>query len=215
VVSRDGTGEADLILTGLSGRDYPVEERILKPILNDLSIEKLSSLFVINADYDALDDIIRLAHLYKPGTLYVYQTLGPGFSDVLARDSSGNSMPSVRYFKEISDSTSDFGYSTDAHGLWLRWQGSTLIFSDRFRTHHFSQLSEAESPVLVLGEPWKPAATDWIRLRESGCRLVICSKVEQYFEDKTPDSDNTPDKVLPEFIVDLSRAGCFHLSLSR
>jgi len=215
VVSRDGTGEADLILTGLSGRKYPVEERILKPMLNDLSIEKLSSLFVINAEYDALDDIIRLAHLYRPDTLYVYQTLGPGFSDVLARDTSGNSMPVVRYFKENSDSVSDFGYSTDAHGLWLRREGSTLIFSNRFRTHHFLQLSEADSPVLVLGESWKPAAADWIRLRESGYSLVICSRVEQYFEEKTPDSDNTPDKVLPEFVVDLSRVGCFHLPLSR
>jgi len=215
VVSRDGTGEADLILTGLSGKNYPMEERILQPLLNDLSITKLSSLFVLDANYGALDDIIRLAHLYRPSTLYIHQALGSGFSDVLARDSSGISAPAVSYFRETTGSIPDSGYYADDHGLWLCRPGSVLLFSSRIRARHFSTLPVPESPVLVLGELWRPSATDWILLRESGYRFIICSRVEQYFEEIAPDSDNTPDKVLPGFIVDLSRAGSFRLPLSK
>ncbi len=77
----------DIVLTGIESRDYPIDERILEPLLKQRSISKLGRIIVFGAGFDALDDIIRLAQQFDADSVLLPGELIPSFRDASRAES--------------------------------------------------------------------------------------------------------------------------------
>ena len=74
---------ADLILTNLIRRTYPIDERILAPALTRVGVSKLGRVVVLEADHGALDDLLRVTRTYHADSFLVAPELQNAVADVL------------------------------------------------------------------------------------------------------------------------------------
>jgi len=206
----DGT---DLILHGLSGVTYALDEKVFQPLLADLKLESLDRIFLLSTDYDAVDDVIRLAGKFDAGPVYVHRRAAAMFADVLARKGGAGTPLDVRYFGSSGDGPPEPGYLADDRGFWLHARGAHMLFADGLNDTHSTPLPDTLRAILVLGRSWSPTVGEWVTLRELGYSLIVCSRVAQYPDDTDDPSDFNPDRVLPEFIYVLKERGSLRIPL--
>lgn len=208
------TTKPDLVITGLSRQSYPLDERVFQPMLRRYGTEKLSHLIFLNADYSALQDILRLSAMLGVDTVYAGRDLAASVSDT--RNGMGDSKPQapVILFGGQTTALDQSGYSLSQDRMTLRLNGRQLDIVDQVRFE--SLLSSAVPPgsTLVIGSQWHPSADDWIRLTQAGYERIVCAKIEQPREAAWPDAELSLD-ALPDYLYDLSRSGPMTLRLGR
>jgi ComEC/Rec2-related protein len=215
LVQADRSTGADLIITRLSRKAYPIDERVLEPMLRRHGVAGLNRLFVLAADYDAVDDILRLAHNWSVDSLFVARRLASSVADLRA------GADSARYHGEV---VCFGGHSLGAvaHSYELEEGAIRLSLSPSFRADIVDHLAtemfessplEAEA-VLIVGRRWSPSAHDWIQLYRAGYDRIVCAEFEQPIMSSWPDLELEPDAIPPDFVTDLSRSGPFRISLS-
>ncbi len=77
-----GMSLIDLVITELHDTEYPSEERIISPILKRFGVERLRHLVVLAADHGAVDDLMRLASVWKADSLLYPELLTGIFGDL-------------------------------------------------------------------------------------------------------------------------------------
>jgi ComEC/Rec2-related protein len=212
VVDQSAKGEADLIVSSTSVRIDNLDTRLLQPVLDMNRVKRLRYLFVMSSPYDNIDDLLRLARQYRCSTVYVAATHRASFEDFLTYYSDLASV-SIVYFGGRDSLETPLGYSLSESRIVLRSQHRIFLFSGSSTDNEMPNLPVSSDPTLVLTARWMPGPDDWIRIRERGFALVVCSRIEQIRSDS---NEETPadqvDLVLPEFLIDLRRTGPFHLS---
>jgi ComEC/Rec2-related protein len=212
----DGRSDpVDLVLTGLAGRSYPLDEKVFKPLISDLSRSGLRRLFILSGDYDAIDDILRVGRTFEAETVYAHPSLEASIRDVVSRDTCDEVELSIRYMHLCDCDDLDSGYCRDTRGLWLGNAGSRLLFTDQIRISHFTLPVGPGNPIIICGERWTASAADWIRLEVMGYSAIICSEIAQLREEAWMESDRDPDAALPAFIWDLNKRGPLRLCLDK
>ncbi len=205
---------ADCILTGLVGKEYPVDQRVLLPILSERKVTDLGRLFVLSVSYDAVDELFNLSERLRVDTLYIRSELRPMIEDALAADSTRREQTlSVCYFGDRSESTQHAGYYLSNSAIRLHTAGRDFQFVSKIGSHEFPPV-EGRGAVMVIGGPWQPSATDWLDARKAGYDLVVCSRIIQYHPPNIDRNDPYPDRVAPDYVYDLDRRGNLTLPYS-
>jgi len=214
IVWTGNTTKPDLIITGLSRQSYPLDERVLQPMLHRHGSEKLSRLILLNADYSALKDILRLSATLGVDTVYAGRDLAASIGDIRKGMGDSTLQAPVRFFGGQSTALEQSGYSLSQDRITWRLNGTQFDIVDQVRFN--SLMSSAVQPggTLVIGVQWYPSADDWIRLSQAGYERIICAKIEQPSESPWPDAELGLD-ALPDYLYDLSRSGPVTIRLSQ
>lgn len=208
VLIRSGDIErADLVITGLSRRDYPLDERILDPWLEQLGVRRLKGVFIMSADYVALDDIIRFISKHRASALYVNRDLASSVADALASAEDSAPLLELTFFGEAQQRPTTTGIWASADRISVRLDNARVDIIRRAGAIPSDSVSRGELAVLVIGSTWRPTADDWIRLHRSGYRQIVCAKLEQPGDSVWPDTELNPDGYPPDYVRDLFHDG--------
>jgi ComEC/Rec2-related protein len=213
VVSPSSEGGADLVIANLDRRDYEIDDVIIAPLLDRLGIDKLRSLLVLDADYGALDDIVRLAVDQEADCLGIDPSLVNS-----ARDAAVGLVPSlpesrIRALNPSGQAPSRPGYYPSRLGLRVVLGGRQLFFAGRTGLDPDS-LPASETPVvLVVGGGLMTSPADLARLKDKGYSPIICSKVTVGGVGGMIPSEQASQPALPDFVYDLNRLGDLGLGL--
>lgn len=214
LIRTGGLSEADLIITGMIERKYPVEEKILTPVFEKARLDKIKRLFILTADFKAIDDILRLAELFRVEKIYAAAYLKASLTDILAR---GNfHFPEafdISFFSPAVEPKTFPGYYADEKGFWLILEHSRVLFTNRVTEAVFAPNEDKHQSILVIGECWSPSENDWASLSGAGYGIIICSKIEPPFHLTSGFTASYHDRSRPDFLYDLERQGPLYLSL--
>ncbi len=215
IVKRAEGSEADLILTGLRGRSYPIDERIIKPCLVELGAVRLRSVFVLSAEFSAIDDVLRLTQSCSECRLYVDRRYERSFKDVMALDTTYCSGLSFFTFGAATIEYDRGGayYCPSRSGLLLSANGSNILFCDQIRPEHLGADRAHSETVLVIGQTWQSTVEDLVYIGRLGFGRIVCSKIVQPRSYEEPSAGDWPARGLPVNVCDLSRRGRLRLKL--
>ena len=214
IVWQSNSDEPDFIITGLSKQSYPLDERVLQPLLNRYGIERLSRLITLSADYDALEDLLRLSKKFAVDTLYAGAELRASIEDIVGSRGDSTLQTPILFFGDKPSAADQDGLFLGQDLITLRRGEVQLDIVDRPKLEFLALSSLPEGSTLVIGRDWHPSAEDWIHLRQAGYGKIICSEIEQPNLSLWPDTELGLD-ALPDFLHDLSRAGSVNFSLER
>lgn len=207
--------EADLIITGIIERKYSVEEKILTPVFEKARLDKIKRLFILTADFKAIDDILRLAEIFRVEKVYAAAYLKASMSDILARgDFNFPEAFDISYFSPSMEPKTFPGYYADEKGFWLILEHHRVLFTGQVTKAVFTPAEDKRESIVVIGESWSPSENDWVSLAGAGYGIIICSKIEPPFQLKSKFIASYHDRNRPDFIYDLESQGPLYLSLS-
>ncbi len=213
LVSTPGNPEGDLVLAGLASKEYPVDERILSPMLEGQGIKSLRRMFVLSTSYPAIDDILRLARQYHTDSLIIARDFEPSVVDVLGSSGRSDAFQIV-YYQGRTQRDSGQGFSVSEDGLLVKVRDRRILITDRLRAANLRTEGDRGEMVLVIGEPWHANARDWIAVKSAGYSRLVCSKIELYRSSELDRAEMQPDLVRPGYLHDLGESGSVRLHLS-
>ncbi len=213
IVRHSALARPDLVLTGLTAREYAIDERILVPLLNERGVDALGAVFLQSADFDALDDLIRTCYAFQTRSLYVPEELEASLTDVRSDPILADVALDVNFFSGPDPGSGQSGYNLSTDLVRVNYGHNRIDIVSRLSSKNFYQADDRTPAVLIVGSKWNPAATDWIRLHRVGYRRIICSRVEQTESTLWPDRELDPDNVPPDYLVDLFHDGFVRLNL--
>ena len=199
-------GEGDVIINGIQGKTYQIDEKIMIPQLQKEEVLKIRKLFLLKSDFNALDDIIRLSQLYNVDTIYLTSNLIHSFSDQVVNLDAGISKSNIIELNETHRFNLKQGYSYFESKLIFNFQESRIFFLESLQT----QAVEEQKQMLDIYYITNYVADfDSLHLVQTGVRKIICSKVEQ------PNSDETDEKseISTNILVDLYKVREFQIHL--
>lgn len=213
-VKQAGADEGDVILTGLAGRDYEIEDRIIVPILEGLKIQRINSLFVISADFDAIDDLLRLAEAYGVETIYVAAALQKSFTDVSQINFSGKVTAKIVPYPQNIPNPKEPGYYPSRLGVLANFGSAAVVLTDRIKPDHLTFVPPHERQILVVGGRLDADSSSWHTLRSAGYTQIVCSKAKQPISPLLGHTGSQPSVTVPGFVYDLGRLGALKLEVS-
>ena len=169
---------ADLVVTDLIGREYLLDEKIIDPLLQQLGIERLTSIFVLSCQYDAIDDLLRTADRYNATSLYVRRSSRHSFADVMAMSPCSVGVDLVP-FGRLTEEPVRPGYYLSGDELVAVFDSSTVIFASGWTDRSLTLPRNPEHILAVVGG--KPPVGSVSNDLFGGVRFshVICSGIEQ------------------------------------
>jgi competence protein ComEC len=212
VVRAPASSEGDIIIAGLAGKDYQIEDRIFQPVLDGLQIKKVHSLMVTTADYDAVDDIIRLGENYGVEIVYVADKLRRSFNDVTRISFSGRInariVPYSQFWEPLKEG---IGYYPFESGVAVNFDSVLVVFADTISSSFFDWCRPDRQAVLVINQPTAVDSSLQQLLLSKGFFRVVCSKVKQERGSSAKFAETTqPGR---DFIFDLSVYGALRLEI--
>jgi hypothetical protein len=212
-VTNQSNSEVDLVITGIRKKPYPIDERILEPWLERRGITEVNRVFLLTADYDAIDDILRVAADIRCSRLLVPPRLRPSIHDQLNSMVIDSGELNIDYFRDGDVPSGSTGYCWQYGGLCLKTPDSRLLFMDRMKADLMSDSSFAGEDYIAIGQKWAGSANDWMELHDLGYDRIICSEFEQAAGTAYFDPSLEPDDVPPDYCHDLSADGNLVLRL--
>ncbi len=203
----------DLVLTGLQDSEYQVDAAIFGPWLSAKGVDSLHTIFVLTAEYGAIDDCLRLAAVYRVDTVSFSSQLRHSVSDVILTDSSLTAVSDhLCYFSTQSDQMPDGdGCYAGKSGVLVWLEGSAVLLTDRLRECHLDQAPAPGTTALVVGRKWRPTPSEWSDFYDRGYAGIVCSKIEPHIVSDSYERDIAPGNVLPDYLYDLNRLGDIRL----
>jgi len=193
--------EADIVITGMKGKKYDVDEKIIIPFLQKNEIKKIKKLIILKSDFSAIDDILRLSENYATQKIYLPQSLKNSFEDQIQNLSFDSLQHNLIVMHPQQSRQEEEGYRYDSLGFSLVFSGYQVLFVDKVLPIHLKRLSSEYKHMLVIGSNWNVSTNDYLLMKELGYQKVICSKIAQ--------SDKSLDETIFEksthFIVDLQK----------
>jgi ComEC/Rec2-related protein len=201
-----GSSSVDLIVLGAQARRYPLDERILAPALKAVGAERLGWLIVCDADYAALDDLLRLATRFEADSVGVAEHLHKACLDHILREETPFEVARLVPF-------GDSGVMV-GHGVWLAADNClvedpplVIEYSFDSRTKSTRAVPSEYSLVRIASDPAGLSLFETSEWLEEGVDMVVCAKLEQ------PSSSGRPDWVQGERLWDLRRQGTLRIRI--
>lgn len=206
---------ADLVLSDVESKEYPIDERILTPALTGEKIDRLHRLFVMNCGYGVIDDLLRLAERFAIDTVWIAPSLQASFAE--------HYPDSILTTPVVPLSNSATPRSPDSIGI--SYSGASLnISTDRFRifitddvsiipAHQpYSARDTAGTDVLLLT---RTASTEVAaHLHRRPWDWIVCATIAQPSDESHRDFHLHPDAAKPDDIVDLKAVGVCRIPLT-
>jgi competence protein ComEC len=208
-------GEVDLVVSGCRSGMYSISDNIIGPWLDRHDCEQVKRLFLLQADYNCFPDMLSLASELKAQTVYVSEAQRAVMADHIARLENPPNWEWLVLPIKTSFSASP-GISLTNLGLVVRSEQGTILVSDiipRLLVDKIAPLkNNAGKLSLVYNGRWKPSPDDWKGLDTLGFDLVVCSDIAQQLPEEVDMTDLSPDRILPDYIVNLRRTGPIQLN---
>ncbi len=150
LIFHSGAREGDLVLTGLTHKDYDLDDRIIDPLLAGYDIDKLNSLFVTCVDYDAIDDVLRLAQAYAVTAVYVPGGLQASVKEVIQNGTFDLDEDRIVVYGPTPARHQGWGYYPSRLGVLLEMERTGLLFSDRIGPEHANFACRYDGPSLLV-----------------------------------------------------------------
>jgi competence protein ComEC len=150
VVKQAGSNNGDLIITGLIGTDYEIDDRIIVPVLEGLEISRVNSLFVVSSDFDAIDDLVRLAERYRVETIYIASSLKKSFADVVHAICTEGETGRVVSFPRSLSASGKQGYYPSRLGVLANFGSTVVLFTDRMESQQLTLIPRKEQQSLIF-----------------------------------------------------------------
>ncbi|UCD62783.1 MAG: ComEC/Rec2 family competence protein [Candidatus Zixiibacteriota bacterium] len=205
-VHHPGRDRTDLVITDIASRPYPVDSRVLDPCLTGLGVGDLDAVFVLAAQFNAIDDLLRLFRERSARHLYIDHRLKSSFGDVIAQtgmDTAG--LPVATFGGQPADSPpSRWYYAAGSDGLVLHLDRTNLLFCSCLDPDR--AVSSVPADIVVTGSLWRVPPGELAALSSLGVRQIFCSK----FAHPTQPTDfdaRTSGQAVPPAIHDLSLLG--------
>ena len=213
IVRTNDQARPDLIITGLTKRDYAVDEKIIIPLLHERDVDALNGVFVLSADFDVLDDLLRVCRAFQARSLYVPKKMSPSLIDAWNDADLADIILDINYFTGQNTGIDRPGYDLSDDMIRVTFAHTRVDVVNQLSSSHFQPVADTSSALLIIGSRWTPAAHDWIRLHQIGYHQIICARFEQPESDLWPDSELDPDNAPPDYLIDLYRTGYARLKL--
>lgn len=211
IIRQEGQPHGDLVITGMMGRDYPIDDRILIPMLERLEVKTLRSIFVISADYSAIDDLIRTADKLTASRIVVPKHLEQSFGD------AGRTLPGgtrIEVSPEFPVRPIKEGFYPYESGLIWITPDSPMLFVDRLDSGSVATAAEAGVHYLVVGHRLDEADNLWPGAVLPRLKSVVARSARQQGADRTHPA-RVPFGADSVFIIELDQEGARHLSFPR
>lgn len=197
------SGQADLVVIGMKGSSYPMDERILAPMFQFSGIKKLRNIFVLNIQFDAVDDLLRLAKQFDVESIYVDKSQLALFGDVAATDPTWLAQTALIQYAVNPSAISGPGFYPFENNLLVRGENSRIWFSSDFIEDLKNIPESGKRGTIVTSAKIDLSPIDRDRLLAVGIDRIVCAENKQRGLSERP---NRPDIAVIE-IIDLSSQG--------
>ena len=215
VLKRPNSAAADMIITGVPGRSYQIDEKILAPALVALEVDKINNLVILSAEFWAIDDLLRLASKYEVEHLYVRADNKAAFTDVAGSMGVPFDSLSTVYFSgpiKFAEPLRD-GWRVGGDGAELTVGSVRIMFVDYPDQRVLERLRPRPPDVLVVGRSIDRLAPIYDQLRQAGASYLIAAGVSGSAVRERLDGALRTTSVNPDYFIDLSRMGGTRLQL--
>ncbi|MFQ6008717.1 MAG: ComEC/Rec2 family competence protein, partial [Candidatus Zixiibacteriota bacterium] len=212
-VKQADANQGDIIFTGLAGKDYQIEDRVITPILEGLKIRKLNSIFAISADFDAVDDIIRLSEIYQAKTIHIPMGLQKSFSDVSHINFSKKLMTQIIPSPNKAASPQEPGYYPSRWGVMVNFDSAMVVITHSINPDVLALKPSLKRAVLVVGDQLEADPSTYQLLRKAGYELAVCSRIRQTRTSLYSQAESQLAAVAPSFFYGLSDNGALKLEI--
>ncbi len=212
VIKPNESSQADMIITSLRSKEYPIDEYILVPLLRQLKINTLENIFLLSAEYDAVDDVLRLAKKMSASRFVIPAGLENSVQDII-RFSLNSVFPvDITIAGKSPADTRKIGYYPFEGGIVVNLGKEVFTVVNRLTPKVREYSSDGQSSILVVGYPVKQGNIDWDLLSEDRYPKIICSKIIHSTSKKLPSALSITDTI-PKYVTDLTQAGSFYLQI--
>lgn len=170
---------ADLVITGIKGKTYPIEERIIEPLLQSVAVNRIDRIIVLSAAYDGIDDILRLADRYDTPVLYVAADIENSFRDAVRFSGRLPSVLQVTSFADRKAEVRGRGYYPFGENLLILFDQLSLLLISGSRPPSPDSLSAFNDVIYIFGQETDPDHLTKLYSHPVSYLSVICSKISQ------------------------------------
>ncbi len=171
--------EVDLIINGIKGKSYLIDEKIIIPKLESRKIKKIDKLIVLKSDYSAIDDLLRIAERYEVNSIYLPKSLQNSFIDKIKNTVEGLLAIKLEVLQELESEDFDIGYSLYENSFSLKTTGYEITFVDKISQKNLQPFNDKLKRILIIGSSWNISLHDYLTLKDLQYEKVICSKIAQ------------------------------------
>jgi len=214
VRSQSGSRSGDLILLGVSAREYSISERILSPWLARLGVDTIDKCLILGAEYRSLGDIFSLHDRVPTAEFHIPQSLRQSATDVLSHAGRSDLASRAQYFGAADAPVGEQpGYYVGPNGLRLLTPSGTVWFAHDLSAVQAGQGGVVSPVFAVLGEKIRDLQIG-DGLRRKGIRGIICASIEQSSGRNAPVPVDSLLVNRPDFWIDLRATGEVVIGLS-
>ena len=193
----------DLIISGLTRKPYPIDERIFSSAFDELGVEGLGQVFVMSSEYGAIDDIYRLCLSYQANSVIVDARIEKSFADI-SRTLFGNfSTIKIESFSAENSDKSLPGYYPSKNLIKLELDNSSILIANQDILSGKNKVSLAKPSLVIYCGRSKTARSKIEEILESQSNLeqLVCSRIEQ------KEAGSLPDEKYKKIVTDIGLTG--------
>jgi competence protein ComEC len=199
----DYTQNSNMIITGINNRDYKIDEKIIIPKLDELEVKNITRLFVLSADYSAIDDLIRLILIYKVDSVYLDDRIINSFKDYI-KYNSDNEFINLISLNTFSDKISQPGiYSIKSGIRVILNKDKDIVFLDKLTTGELKRKTGRNSSYMVIGQSWNVRWPELFDLYHNGFDKIITKGINSDKVLQTEEQQSLISELAESIVVDI------------
>ena len=177
-------------------------------MLDELEIETIGKIIALTADYDGIDDLLRLSSRYRSRQIIVPKQCSAALREVCDRMDSLNLTAEITVFANQYPPAGHGRrcYRPGEAGVWVEVDNMEVLICHKLLPNNRLPQKCGSRRMLVIGQPWNVTEDVLLELGSAGFQSLFCSKLEQRIA--WPAADNPLVEV-----QDLNAAGTLSLDL--
>ncbi|MFZ5980555.1 MAG: ComEC/Rec2 family competence protein [Candidatus Zixiibacteriota bacterium] len=214
VLQKTDRAGGTLLVTDLHARTYPLDEKILNPFLAEAGLGYLEQMVVLTLDYQAIDDLLRTALVYRTRYVYINQFLNASFADVIAERFGDRELPfELVEFGTADDEKGCLGIYPDRDLIRLVTEDRRIILVNDPGSIPVACPRDSRNNWLIIGRKWRPTKSDLMEMYRRGFTRLICSKIEPFELEKDTTFRQVADSLPADYLYDIHSRGPVRLPL--
>ena len=199
----------DLIISGLTRKPYPIDERIFSSAFDELGVEGLGRVFVMSAEYGAIDDIYRLCLSYGAKSVIVDTRLKKSFSDISRTLFVNYRTIKIESFTAEKSKKSRPGYYPSKNLIELEFYNSSILIANQNILSAENEVNLTKPSLVIYTGRSKIARSEIEEIigSQSNLAQLVCSRIEQ------KGAGSLPDAEYQKIVTDIGQTGGCRIKL--
>jgi len=190
IVKKSGCMAADLIISGLRDRDYPIDDRIIKPLLENMNIEKLNSVLILSAEYGSLKDLVNLFNTFGVESIYIPGRLEKSLSDIIYQINLHEHVQRVKILPDKPIDVISDGFFPFDNGLIASFGDERVLFTLSLDSKCVDLIRQNSISTLVISNPTYRLSAISDIVNQTKLKNLIVARI-----------NNDPEKILQNQLI--------------